>query len=262
MEPLKSDERYTVFIVDDEKSIRTGLGYLIRSSFRNVDIVEAANGVEAMDKLHKLPYGSQPVLMVIDIRMPGMDGLALCKKMKDEQIVMKTAFISGYKDFEYAQQAIRYGVSDYLLKPVNPSDILRLVSDAVVEVQKCGEEAAFANTGEAQQVAEAVRAWIHDHLDRDITLLQVADGLHYSPNYLSTLFKRVIGKGFQEYLTECRLKRARHLLKDPTLRVYEICRDVGYTNAKAFSVAFRRAYGITPTEYRNSINSDDSQTIS
>jgi two-component system, response regulator YesN len=259
MDIQKPVSRYTVIIVDDEKSIRTGLGYLIRSSFRNVDIVEAANGLEAMGKLRSQPSNSQPVLMILDIRMPGMDGLALCKKMKDEQLCLKTAIISGYKDFEYAQQSIRYGVADYLLKPVNPSDILRIVSDAVVDAQKTGEETALMNTGETQCVVEAVRAWIHDHLDQDITLLQVAEGLHYSPNYLSTLFKRVIGKGFQEYLTECRMKRARHLLKDPTLRVYEICRSVGYTNAKAFSVAFRKAYGITPTEDRNSIHiiSDD-----
>lgn len=110
---------------------------------------------------------------------------------------------------------------------------------------------------------EYVRDWIHRHLDQDITLAELAEKLHYTPNYLSMLFKRETGKGFQEYLADCRLQRAALLLKDPSLRMIEIAQQVGYTNAKAFSIAFRKSYSLTPTEYReqHGIKSINSQTI-
>jgi two-component system response regulator YesN len=64
------------------------------------------------------------------------------------------------------------------------------------------------------------------------------------------LFKKEIGIGFQEYLLDCRMQRARHLLQDPALRISDIAQQVGYTNPKAFSIAFRKACSIPPTEYR------------
>jgi transcriptional regulator GlxA family with amidase domain len=64
------------------------------------------------------------------------------------------------------------------------------------------------------------------------------------------LFKKEIRTSFQEYLLDCRMQRAKHLLLDPTLRISGIAQQVGYTNPKAFSIAFHEACGIPPTEYR------------
>jgi two-component system, response regulator YesN len=97
---------------------------------------------------------------------------------------------------------------------------------------------------------EQVRIWIHDHLHQDITLLDLSHQFHYSVNYLSMLFKKEIGTGFQEYVLACRMQRAKHLLLDPALRISDIAQQVGYTNPKAFSIAFRKMCGIPPTECR------------
>ncbi|HEU5384031.1 MAG TPA: AraC family transcriptional regulator, partial [Ktedonobacteraceae bacterium] len=97
---------------------------------------------------------------------------------------------------------------------------------------------------------EQVRLWIHDHLHQDLTLLDLSLQFHYSVNYLSMLFKKEIGTGFQEYVLACRMQRAKHLLLDPALRISDIAQQVGYTNPKAFSIAFRKTYGIPPTECR------------
>lgn len=238
--------RIKVLVVDDEKSIRTGLAFLIRSKIDNVEVLDASNGLDAWDLIRKTCI---PALIFLDIRMPGMDGLQLCSKMLEEGVQTKVVILSGYKDFDYARQAIRFGVLDYLLKPVNPTDILRFVHLAV---ETCAQEPGKAVPAEAQAhlTIERVRMWIHDRLDREVTLSELADEMHFSPNYLSTLFKKEIGKGFQEYLSECRMQRAKHLLGDPSLRIFEVCQKVGYSNSKAFSIAFRKAFGMTPSEYR------------
>nr|HET6903281.1 helix-turn-helix transcriptional regulator [Ktedonobacteraceae bacterium] len=83
-----------------------------------------------------------------------------------------------------------------------------------------------------------------------VTLLDLSRRFHYSVSYISMLFKKEIGTGFQEYLFDCRMQRAKHLLLDPTLRISHIAQQVGYTNPKAFSIAFHKACGIPPTDYR------------
>jgi YesN/AraC family two-component response regulator len=196
-------------------------------------------------------YGQeQPVqLAFIDIRMPGMDGLQICEKAHALHIPTKVVIISGFRDFEYARQALRYGVADYLLKPIHPSDVALHVRE--LHVQETPEAESLKGRQE-RLVIDHVRSWIHHHLHEDITLNDLAEALGYTPNYLGALFKKETGKGFLEYLIDCRVQRARHLLLDPSLRITDIALQVGYTNAKAFSIAFRKVCNITPTEYRES----------
>lgn len=251
MNSTTENKSYQVLLVDDEKSIRTGMGYLIRSNFHHVHVLEASNGIEALECIKK--QEQKPILIILDIRMPGMDGLMLCECLKEQGITIKTAILSGYQDFDYARKAIRFGVADYLLKPVNPSDIVRLIGEALKECVDDSAEDDFGDLLQVRQVVERVRKWIHDNLDKEVTLQEISNDLHYTPNYLSTLFKKVIGIGFQEYLIQCRMRRAKHLLKDPSYKIYEIAIKVGYNNAKAFSMTFRKEFGVVPTEYRKGI---------
>jgi YesN/AraC family two-component response regulator len=180
--------------------------------------------------------------------MPEINGLQICEKMKMAGLPVKIVIISGFRDFDYARQALRYGVVDYLLKPVNPSDVLRLVREAVEAV--IPQLAPELTERQERLVIEQIRKWIHDHLHEDLTLLDLSQRFHYSVSYLSMLFKKEIGTGFQEYLLDCRMQRAKHLLLDPALRISHIAQQVGYTNPKSFSIAFHKACGIPPTEYR------------
>jgi two-component system response regulator YesN len=141
---------------------------------------------------------------------------------------------------------LRYGVADYLLKPVNPSDVLRLVHEAI----QLSPLAVESLNKQERLLIEQVRTWVHENLHRDMTLIDLSQRFHYSVNYLGLLFKKEIGTGFQEYVLACRMQRAKHLLLDPALRISDIAQQVGYTNPKAFSIAFRKVCGIPPIEYR------------
>ena len=239
----KQEQTHRVLVADDERVIRQGLQVLLARYYRELTVLEASNGQECWDILRTEP---QIQLAFVDVRMPEINGLQICEKVKTAGLPVKIVIISGFRDFEYAHQALRYGVVDYLLKPVNPSDVLRLVHEAVMVPPLAPE----LTEKQERLIIEQIRKWIHDHLHEDITLLDLSRRFHYSVSYISMLFKKEIGTGFQEYLLDCRMQRAKHLLLDPALRISHIAQQVGYTNAKAFSIAFHKVCGIPPTEYR------------
>ncbi len=118
-----------VMLVDDEPFILQGLSVLINWEAEGCEIVKkAANGREAYDYL----LGNGADLVIADIRMPVMTGLELLKKIREEGISDAYFIIlSGYHDFKYAQQAIRYSCMDYILKPVQKEMLLEQLRNAV-----------------------------------------------------------------------------------------------------------------------------------
>ena len=110
-----------IMLIDDEMYVRKGMHELINWNDLNMEIVgEAENGLEAL-KLVKI---LQPDIIITDIRMPILDGLELISEiMKLPHIEPMFIIISGYHDFKYAQQGIRYGVHDYILKPIDDEEM-------------------------------------------------------------------------------------------------------------------------------------------
>ncbi|MEK4357584.1 response regulator transcription factor [Paenibacillus sp. FSL M7-1455] len=105
-----------VMIVDDEPKLRQGLQTLIPWESLDLTVTAAAaNGKEALEMMEKEP----PDIALVDIRMPLMDGLQLIRRLATSGHQVQCIILSGYADFEYAKQAIKYGVAGYLLKPVD-----------------------------------------------------------------------------------------------------------------------------------------------
>ncbi|MDI4644608.1 response regulator transcription factor [Cohnella hashimotonis] len=111
---------YKVVLVDDEPSIREGLAELLDWESLGYRIAgSAASGKEALG----LNAQIRPELMIVDIRMPGMDGMELIRELKKEDAGVRVLVLSGYADFNYARQAIALGVDNYLLKPVDEDEL-------------------------------------------------------------------------------------------------------------------------------------------
>ncbi len=107
-----------ILIVDDEKIEREGLKYLLSMDEGQRKVFEASNGKQALQILRT----EEIQLLLTDIKMPHMDGLELSRKAKEEKPDLQVVIFSGYSDFSFAQEAIRYGVTEYILKPVDPDD--------------------------------------------------------------------------------------------------------------------------------------------
>jgi len=111
---------YRVIIADDEIKIRTGIVKLIDFTLLGfTNIRTAKDGNEVL----KLFREEQSELIITDIRMPGMDGIALIKNLKDISPDVEIIIISGYNDFENAKEAIKYGVKDFIIKPIDPDEL-------------------------------------------------------------------------------------------------------------------------------------------
>ncbi len=115
-----------ILIVDDEPKIRKGLRHVVDWWEHGIKIVgSAANGSEALEII-KNPDNKVDIV-ITDIEMPIMDGIQLSKEIKNSFPGIKIIILSGYDNFEYAKNAMKYGVTDYLLKPVDEDELLNTV---------------------------------------------------------------------------------------------------------------------------------------
>ena len=118
-------EEYRVLLVDDEEEIRVGNSRKIDWTALGFALVgEAGNGEEALELAEQL----QPDVVLTDIKMPFMDGLALCRHLRQSLPGAKLVVFSGFDDFEYARQAVSMGVSEYILKPINAPELMQVLA--------------------------------------------------------------------------------------------------------------------------------------
>jgi DNA-binding NtrC family response regulator len=127
------DKKMNIMVVDDELIVRESLFHWFKKYGHAVET--ASSGFEALDKLKKDPFR----LLFVDIKMPGMDGLQLLEKVKDEYPDTLVVIITAYGSIESAVKAMRTGASDYLLKPFKP-DQLSLVMERISHQQKLASE--------------------------------------------------------------------------------------------------------------------------
>jgi two-component system response regulator YesN len=122
---------YKVVVIDDKPLIRQAIVQTIAWDKLNCTVVgQAEDGIEGKRLIMEL----QPDILVTDIKMPGLSGLDLAEEMSTKFPLAKTILITGYQDFEYAKRAVRLGVFDFIVKPINYEELSRVIGGAVVEI--------------------------------------------------------------------------------------------------------------------------------
>jgi len=239
---------YKLIIVDDEKNIREGLAACYPWKELGFEVTAVlADGKSALDYVARCRVD----VVLSDIRMPKMDGLELAKALFEGYPDITVILLSGYAEFEYAQIALRYGVRDYMLKPVKYDEAIRVFQnirtmlDRHQGIRTIDEPAP----GYYDQIVEQVSQYLAEHY-RDASLEDAASMIGLSPNYLSKIFKRKTGINFSEHLLNVKMERAAQMLRDISMRTYEVAAEVGYDNPKNFTRAFKQYSGKTPREFR------------
>lgn len=247
-------------IVDDEPVICKGLRYTFPWDQLNIEVIgEAHDGAEALDFIRDHPVD----LVITDIVMPRLDGLGLVKILHEEMPSVQVVMISGYEEFAYARQAIRYGVKDYFTKPVDLDELFERLKEIVKERGTQGirdsenGSDAVRSVSRSRWLVEKAKRYVTEHYHEEIKVRDLAEFLQITPNYFSLVFKQETGKGFNEFLNEFRIEKAKRLLRDSTLRVFEIAEKVGYREYKYFVQVFKKVTGVTPTDFRNLIYAND-----
>jgi len=383
-----------ILIADDEVVILEGIKRTIANRFPEHQTYLASNAEEAIMILrnHRID------LALTDILMPGMSGLELMSLSRNQYPHIRWVVISAYSEFSYAQEAVRLGAKDYLLKPIGKDAVIALVeklseeilrdqemtleeerlhmnrkyvreaifqrwaqgldigrfdmkplmesyphfylvmvkmdTDKVAQLEHfmienvmselidrhgngfvtihtnksllglamLEEEAALhelieelrkylvrmlkvpfqiihtARIDDITMVPEEVQQmrqvsitheyeniasngdtliqvalqYIRTHILEDLSLEKVASVVYLNPAYLSQLFKQKTGEGFKEYVIRLRLEHAKQLLANPKLKLADIAERIGYQDIRHFSQLFRKRFGQTPSEFRNS----------
>ncbi|WP_144941439.1 response regulator [Paenibacillus sp. 32O-W] len=344
---------YSVLVVDDEFMIKRSLAKMIQNNHNRFTIVgEAEDGKEAWTKIQQL----KPDVLVTDICMPIMDGLALIQAVREKYKFIEPIIISGHDEFAYAQKAVQFGVHDYLLKPLRPDILYETLERVFAKLEernqrfaKHGEWAVLCRDAanrlvefmllfnEGRVLAELkschrlmldmesalapypLKNMVHDLISACQSLLSnkygctstetaslngtsispdhyfiqmrgsilammnklrskknlkvnlkinqaielinqrftallsledIAQAVGLTPAYFSSAFREAVGMSFVQYVTHLRMSRAQELLKDSSLKTYEVAEAVGYYNYPHFSRAFKKHSGLSPDQFR------------
>lgn len=136
---------YTVIVADDEEEIRRSLIRRVNWSAAGFRVIgEAENGAEALELVEKM----EPDLLLTDIRMPFINGIELARQVREIRPATQIAFLSGFDDFSYAQQAIQYNIISYLLKPISAQELEKELCSIKEKIDKKFREFSFKGTSQ------------------------------------------------------------------------------------------------------------------
>ena len=249
-------ETLSLVIVEDEKLILEELVTTVDWASIGVSVVATAEDGVMGEKIIK-EYN--PDIVITDIRLPLQDGLTMVSKcpLLDQNVLV----LSGYTDFEYTRKAIQLGVYDYLEKPVDDEELLKVCStlaDKIREEHKSEkqEDGAFRinlPTGFHNHQISCIVTSIKENYEKPIGLADAAEYIRLSENHLSTLFKEVTGINFLQYLNGYRLNMAIDMMKEGGVNISEIAPKCGFQNPGYFAKIFTRYFGMTPTQFRDQL---------
>jgi two-component system response regulator YesN len=241
---------YRLLIADDEEDIRRGLAELFPWGEIGFEVAGTAeNGRQAFE----LVAAGGVDAVFTDIRMPLMSGIELAKALSEAGLTVPVVFLSAYKDFSYARQALQYGVRDYVLKPTDFTDIRSVFTKLRREMDQ-GRPATVGVGGDDRAAAggDPFVSAIISYIERDCanaSLKGAAGAVGMNPQYVSRLFRERTGENFHTLLARTRMEKAARLLRDGRYRAYEISGMVGYSNQKNFTRAFKQYFGAAPLAF-------------
>ena len=357
-------DMFKVQLVDDEPIVRKGLKKLIPWEEMGFQVIcEAESGEEALQQLKEQRID----LSITDIEMPMMNGMEFMAKAREMEYRGEIVVLTAYGEFEYAKGAIKYGVVDYILKPLEENKIIEVLGNVREKLLlkrqnedmykllkgREGKERQFSREKDKQLIKYMIQSdqrtfevlesiveeekaygnmevasmcvrfsyileeivsriqekytylgkleniesylqygqneikeqevlierfsqkiislynifkdskvmykdnvvmqacqYVIEHVDEEINLAIISEKLAISKNYFCTLFKQETGENFLNFVTEMKMRRAKFLLKEKNLKVYEVCELIGYNDTTYFTRLFKKYTQMTPNEYK------------
>lgn len=244
-------------IIDDENPVRIAIQKLVDWDSYDIDeVLMASNGREGLEIMRT----HEPTYIFLDICMPIMNGLDFLEQAKEEYPHSQFIIVSGYDDFTYAQNALRYGATDYLLKPIDKESLANALNHAKQKIELDNEVAEIQQNLDSEQndssdltpyqISEIIHDYIDNYYYENIKISMFSDKYFFSKEYISRNFKSRYGFGIYEYVLKVRMENAARMLKDDSIKIQDVGTKVGFPDNNYFSKAFRNYYDISPSEYR------------
>ena len=249
---------YRILIADDEPIERMVISKKIDNVFPGqFEIFQAENGREAVSVYEE----KRCDIALLDIEMPGINGIEAAEQIREKNNRCCIVFITAFDEFLYAKGAIRVKALDYLLKPCNDEELANALYEAVRildgEQRVITEESEHSYNDNANGklilIADEIKKYIEKHYKEELGIQDVAELFNYSEAYFCKIFRQCFDKSFTTYLMEYRLKKAKELMMDLRYSIKDIGAEVGYRDSNYFSKIFKKAEGMTPTEFRQRV---------
>lgn len=247
-----------ILLVEDEKMIRYGIYVMIENSgVPYKEITECRNGREAIGCLMKNRYD----LVLTDIKMPLINGIEMTRwiyeniEPEDRPLIIA---ISGYAEFEYVKNMMKFRAIDYILKPVDREELSKVLWHAEEIFRERGgespeqeikDEGSMLTLQSKHKMQRAVD-YIRQNYGNPIDMAEVSNYVSMNYSMFSSTFKEFVGENFSSYLKRLRIEKSKKLLGNLDRNVSEISREVGFEDARHFAKVFKEETGLTPTAWR------------
>lgn len=257
-EPIKvSTKDKSIMVVEDDKDMARVIGDVLGNSF---DIIYASNGRQALEKIDA---GASPTLVISDVIMPEINGIALTKALKSNLATshIPVVLLSAEVPDVFMQESLEGGADAYLEKPFSPKQLRSTVDNLIENRRRIyefyvsslpsdGELPTGRVSAQEQKFLRSIQEYVSANLHRNISLDDLAEVVCLSPSTLYKKMKDYAGISPMEYVMKVRLHRAVELLKDDSVSVQEVAQAVGFNTHSFFSECFKREFGMTPRQWR------------
>lgn len=236
-----------ILLIDDQPDAVGALIAAMRARGWRVSV--ASDGAQGCRRAELLA----PDLILLDVRMPRMDGFAVCRRLREQARTRHTPvlFLTTADSPEERLEGLSNGAVDYVMKTCAPAELLARIQIHLELARRAAQPASAVPALPADEVTlRAAQRLIGEELAALPPLAKVAERVGTNERRLSEIFRRQLGTTVFAWVREARLREARRLLTDTPMDVQEVARAVGFRGAGNFTTAFRERHGVTPSRYR------------
>ncbi|MDH3976545.1 MAG: response regulator [Deltaproteobacteria bacterium] len=236
------NNKASVLLVDDEVRLLDSTAKLLGEEFH---ILKAVNGRLAWNYLMEMKADC----VVLDIVMPGMTGIDLLEKKKLHKDNTPVIVVTGESRLKYAESCADLGVSGYIRKPYDVEVLACRIRDILS--RGAGKKRPYPEPKTLMHLkVQSALTYVQYNYQEPITLKLAARELDVSEDHLNRLFKKEIGKTFNQHLIRFRLEKAKELLSETPFPLKEIAETAGFGRIQGFYQQFKKSMNMTPGEYR------------
>lgn len=271
-----SEDRMSILIVEDNRELRNLLRNILSKKYT---ILEATNGEEGL----RLASEAIPDMIISDVMMPVMDGLEMIKHIKENKDIcyIPIILLSAKSSLDDRITALEQGIDDYITKPFSSSYLKARIASLFTKRKQLQEiflkQLATGNKANDSKnwkpsepdvmphdklFMKEVMDFLEEQMDNpDLVIDDFANKLLLSRSIFYRKLKSIVGMPPVDFIREIRVKRAAQLIKSGAYNFSQIAYMTGFSDPKYFSRCFKKHTGVTPSEYKNSIDEEESGSI-
>lgn len=227
-----------VLVIDDNPKIKESLEFAF-PEYKFIGVLSGEEGIELLRKPNEID------LVILDFKLGSLDGIEVLKQIKDVCPRVGVILLTAYGSKEMVIQALENRADDFMEKPYD-------VTEMSVKFKKffsCQPLHDEKDNNYKVSIQRVIRL-LEKNDEKFLTLQDASDLVMLSPKYISRLFKNETRMNFIEFRTVLKIRSAKKVLKNSSLTINQIAEKIGYQNPTSFVKMFKKATGVTPTEYR------------